>query len=160
MITRRRAVPAKTSGLSPTTPPEPDAIAAANRLVECLLAAIDLWEATQSKKELREHRGTLTDELGAFRGTLIELSDGIAQMGGSATEEIDRELSQAVADIDWNHDERALRLVLCHVRRQLVSSCGAVERCEPVPLETRVAVRRLGTSLRATIILNDDLPSF
>ena len=47
----------------PTTPLEAHGIAAANRLVEHLLAAIEVWEATQSKKELREHRGALLEEL-------------------------------------------------------------------------------------------------
>lgn len=134
----------------PTTPLGAQAIAAANGLVVRLQAAIEVWEATQGKKELQEHRGVLTDELDSFRGTLHELSDAIVQMGGSVTKDSEREFRDAVADVDWTHEASALQSVVRLVRRQLVRSCADVEKCEPVPLATRVAVQRLGSSLQAT----------
>jgi hypothetical protein len=58
----------------PTTLLGAQAIAAANGLIVRLLAAIDVWEAIQSKKELQEYSGVLTDELDSFRGTLLKLN--------------------------------------------------------------------------------------
>lgn len=144
----------------PSTAPEAHSIAASNRLVEHLLVAIDVWEAAKGKNELREQRGALTKELALFRSALVDLSDGIARMGGSATEERNPELGDAVADVDWSHDESALRAVLSHVRRELVRSCASVETSEPVSSVTRLALRRIRTALRPAVSVADDVPSF
>lgn len=136
----------------PTTTPEAEAIAATNRLVEHLLAAIEVWEAARSRTNPGERSGHahLGAELDALRGTLTELSDGIAEMGGAATDERDRELRNAVVDIDWASDENSLQAVLSRIRAHLVGACSATGSCKGLPSETRSAVERLAVALRAT----------
>jgi len=128
-------------------PPEAQAIATANRLVEQLLAAIEIWESPGTEEE-RWYSCALNDEIRRFRQTLAALGDGIAELGGSPRDEPDTVFRDAGVDIDGSTDVAA---ILSRLRGRLLRACTDVEVNEYVPKAAHAAVHRLALSLRSRV---------